>query len=109
MVILQRTELGRNRLLYFLTIILSVSAITTAVSLSPQNDAARAALMILAVIGLVALGLCLLQLYAFPGRSHVLLVHRGDEMIIATNAMHEGFKLRFLRDVLSENIFTLTD
>ena len=30
-------------------------------------------------------------------------------MIIATNALHDGFKFRFLRDVLSENIFTLSD
>ena len=25
-------------------------------------------------------------------------------MIIATNALHEGFKLRFLRDILSDNV-----
>ena len=110
MVILQRTELSRNRLLYFLTLILSVAAIVIAASFySESNDGLKAVLLILALIGAAALILSLIQLYAFPGRSHALLLHRGDEMILATNALHDGFKLRFLRDVLSDNVFTLTD
>jgi hypothetical protein len=111
MVVLQRTELRRNRLIYFLTIVLAISSMTVAVSLYSQStsDIVHAALVILAGIGILSLILCLIQLYAFPGRSHVLLVHRGDEMIIATNALHEGFKLRFLRDVLTDNVSTLTD
>ena len=30
-------------------------------------------------------------------------------MIIATNALHEGFKLRFLRDILNDNVAVLSD
>ena len=30
-------------------------------------------------------------------------------MILATNAVHEGFKLRFLRDILGENVFSFSD
>ena len=110
MVVLQRTELGRTRLIYFLTLILAVAAIVTAVSLYSQaGEGLRAALVALAIVGALAIILSLLHLYAFPKRSHALLVHRGTEMIIATNALHEGFKLRFLRDVLSEGVTSLSD
>ena len=30
-------------------------------------------------------------------------------MIVATNALHEGFKLRFLRDILGENVASFSD
>ena len=110
MVVLQRTELGRTRAVYFLTIVLALAAIVFAASrYSESSETERAILLVFATIGLVALGLCLIQLYAFPRRSHVLLVHRRDDMIVATNALHEGFKLRFLRDVLSENVATFSD
>ena len=110
MVVLQRTDLSRNRLLYFLTIILGMASIVTAAALYAQStDLVRAALLILAGVGVAALILCLIQLYAFPNRSHVLLVNRGGEMIIATNALHEGFKLRFLRDVLADSVSVLSD
>jgi hypothetical protein len=69
----------------------------------------RLALVLLGAVGLVALVLALLQLFVYPRRSHVLLLHRGTEMIVATNATHEGFKLRFLRDVLSENTVNFSD
>ncbi len=110
MVVLQRTELGRIRLLYFLTIILATAAIVTVVSLYSQaGDSLRIALVLLGIVGVLALGLSLLQFYVFPKRSHILLVHRGSEMIIATNALHEGFKLRFLRDILTDNVAVLSD
>jgi hypothetical protein len=110
MVVLQRTEIGRIRILYFLSIVLGTTAVVTAATLYSQvSETSQLALVLLGIIGLAAVVLSLLQLYAFPKRSHALLVHRGTEMIIATNALHEGFKLRFLRDVLSENIASLSD
>jgi hypothetical protein len=110
MVVLQRTELGRTKLVYFLTIILAMAAIIAAAApYSRVSETARAALIVLGLVGALALVLSLLHLYAFPKRSHALLVHHGAEMIIATNALHEGFKLRFLRDVLSENVTSLSD
>jgi hypothetical protein len=110
MVVQQRTELGRIRFLYFLTLVLATSAVVTAVTLySEASENLRIALVALGAVGLVALVMALLQLYTFPKRSHVLLVHYGPEMIIATNALHEGFKLRFLRDVLSDSVTSLSD
>src|SRR5678815_2074633 len=110
MVVQQRTELGRIRFLYFLTLVLATSAVVTAVTLySDASENLRIALVALGAVGLVALVLTLLQLYTFPKRSHALLLQCGPEMIIATNALHEGFKLRFLRDILSDSVTTLSD
>src|SRR5206468_849861 len=105
MVVLQRTDLNRNRLIYFLTIVLALTTIVTAASLYSQSaDIMRVVLIALAGAAVVGIVLSLIQLYGFPKRSHVILVHRGEEMIIATNALHEGFKLRFLRDVLTDSV-----
>jgi hypothetical protein len=110
MVVQQRTELGRIRFLYFLTILLATSAVVTAATLySAASENLRIALVALGAVGFVAVILALLQLYTFPKRSHVLLLHVGSEMIIATNALHEGFKLRFLRDILSDSMTALSD
>lgn len=110
MVVVQRSELGRTRAIYILATILGAAAIAAAVVFYGQaSDNLRAVLIALGVVGVLTVALCLLHLYAFPKRSHALLVHRGTEMIIATNALHEGFKLRFLRDVLSENVASLSD
>jgi hypothetical protein len=110
MVVQQRTELGRIRLLYFLTIILATTALVSVVSLYSQaTEPLRTGLILLGIVGLAALLLALLQIYAFPKRSHALLMQQGNQMIIATNALHEGFKLRFLRDMLTDNVAVLSD
>ena len=110
MVVQARTDVGRNRLLYILTIILSIAAlVTAAMQYSDSSDGMRAALLLLAGAALAAVILSAIQLYGQPRRSHALLLHRGDEMIVATNATHEGFKFRFIRDVLSENMINFSD
>jgi hypothetical protein len=110
MVVLQRTELGRMRLLFLLAIVLATTALVASVTLFTQaGENMRLALAALGAVGLLALALALLQLFVYPKRSHALLVQRGNEMIIATNNLHEGFKLRFLRDVLSENVTALSN
>src|SRR5688572_33451805 len=90
MVVLQRTELGRMRLLFLLTVILATVALIASVTLYSQaGENLRLALLGLGVVGFLALALGLLQLYVFPRRSHALLVQRGNEMIIATNRSEE--------------------
>jgi hypothetical protein len=110
MVIQSRTDIGRNRLLYFLTFILSVGALFTSISqYSQSSDPARVALLILGAAGVVAVIISVIQLLGLPARSSVLLIFQKEEMVVATNATHEGFKLRFLRDVLSENTINFSD
>src|SRR4026208_394069 len=65
MVVTQRTELGRIRLLYFLTLILATVAIVASISLySRAEETLRLGLVALGLIGFLALALALLQLYA---------------------------------------------
>jgi hypothetical protein len=110
MVVLQRSELNRNRLIYFLTIILSVAALVASVMLYSQStETVRTALILLGLIALAALLLSSIQLFSFPRRSQVLLVQSAEGMLIATNALHESFKLRFLRDILNENVTAMSD
>ena len=110
MVVVQRNEVSRARVLGFLTILLSVVVLAgIAPMYSSQASPIRFLLLVLSGAALVALVLSVLLLFFHPKRSQVLLFHRDDEMILATNAVHEGFKLRFLRDILGENVFAFSD
>lgn len=110
MVILQRNEVGRIRLILFLTVILSATAIAVAITnFSGSSQAAQIGLVLLGAAAVLALMLSLLQLYTYPKRSQVILFQGTDEIIIATNALHEGFKLRFLRDILGEHVTAFSD
>jgi hypothetical protein len=103
MVVVQRNEVTRNRILSFLAIFLSVAVLVISFRLSAP------ALLLLATVAVAAIMLSLLQLYAHPKRSQVLLFQNDEEIVIATNALHEGFKLRFLRDILGENVSAFSD
>src|SRR5437016_12426125 len=104
MVVLQRNEVSRNRALHILTIILSAVVVAgMVVNFSERSQPGQAFSLLLGAIAVVAAVLSLIQLLAHPKRSQVLLFQRDDEMVVATNALHEGFKLRFLRDILGEN------
>ena len=110
MVIQQRTELHRNRILYFLSLILAVAVLAAVISqYSQASQPVQAAFVVLSLAALATIVLVLIQLYSFPKRSHALLIQREGEIVIATNAVHEGFKLRFLRDVIGENVFSFSD
>ena len=110
MVIQQRNELGRNRLLYFLSLVLAIVAwIGIVARYTGAGPAQQLLLILIGIIAAGSIGLVVVQLYAFPKRSHALLIQREGDIIIATNTVHEGFKLRFLRDVLSENVFSFSD
>ncbi len=110
MVILQRSEMSRMRILHFLTIALAaVFLIGLIFGLFNRSETRPLFSVILAIITMIAVVLTFIQLYAHRGRSQVLLLHRDAEIVLATNALHEGFKLRFLRDVLNESVFSLSD
>ena len=110
MVIQSRTETQRNRVLYFLTFILSITVLIGVFRQYAQSSTAmQAVLIVLGAAAAAATLIAILQLFAFPKRSHALIIQRDGDMIIATNAVHEGFKLRFLRDVLNEHVFVFSD
>jgi hypothetical protein len=110
MVVVQRNEVSRGRVQCWLTILLSAVVIGGIVRVhSGQPDLVRFVLVLLGSVAVVAVFLSILQLYSHPKRSQVLLFHRDDEMVVATNATHEGYKLRFLRDILGDNVFAFSD
>ena len=110
MVVLQRNEVSRNRVLFYLTIILSAVTLTgIALNFSAASQGMRALLLLVGAVAVFAIVLSSLQLYTQPRRSQVLLFQNDDEIVVATNALHEGFKLRFLRDILGENLTAFSD
>jgi hypothetical protein len=110
MVVVQRNEVSRIRILCWLTIILSAVVVTgIAFGFSGRSERAQLALVFLGAGGVGAIILAFVQLYAHPKRSQVVLFQNDQETVVATNAIHEGFKLRFLRDILGENVFSFTD
>jgi len=110
MVVVQRNEITRTRILSLFAIALAVAVVAGAIAgFSGRSDAMQLASALLAVAAIAAVILAVLQLYAHPKRSQVILFQRDGDVIIATNALHEGFKLRFLRDILGENVFAMSD
>ncbi len=110
MVVLQRNEVSRNRVLCFLTIILSAVMLAgAAIRFSGASEAMHVLFVLLGGVAVVAAGLSFLQLYGHPKRSQVLLFQNDEEIVVATNALHEGFKLRFLRDILGEHVTAFSD
>ena len=110
MVVVQRNEVSRNRVLQVLAIILSVVVLTgIGLNFSERSEPTEAILVLLGAMAVLAIVLSLIQLFAHPKRSQVLLFQRDDEMVVATNALHEGFKLRFLRDILGEQVTSFSD
>lgn len=110
MVIQHRSEMKRSRRLCFLSVALAATVIVNAVSsYSTSAPAMQAFLVVISLAALSAVVIAWAHLYSYPRRSHALIIQRENDMILATNAVHEGFKLRFLRDVLSENMFALSD
>src|SRR5438477_1633353 len=110
MVVVQRNEVSRNRFLQILIIILSAVVLTGIIlNFSQSSQALQAIFVILGAMAVIAIVMSLIQLFVHPKRSQVLLFHRDDEMVVATNAIHEGFKLRFLRDILGEQVISFSD
>jgi hypothetical protein len=110
MVVVQRNEISRSRVLGWLTILLAFVVLGGIVRVyAGQSDMMQLALIALGIAAVVATLLSMIQLYSHPKRSQVLLFGRDDGTVLATNALHEGFKLRFLRDILGEGVSAFSD
>jgi len=110
MVVQQRNEVTRSRVLFVLTIALSAVIFAGIIRNFSQASAQLQVLLVLIAAGAIIAGiLSVLQLFTHPRRSQVLLFQTDEEIVVATNALHEGFKLRFLRDILGENVTAFSD
>ena len=110
MVVVQRNEVSRNKVLYILALVLSAVVLADGLmNFSQASQLGQVIYVLLSLIALLVIVLSLIQLFAHPKRAQVLLIQHEDDMVIATNALHEGFKLRFLRDILGENVTSFSD
>src|ERR1041385_7812912 len=110
MVVVQRNEVSRSKVIYILSTVLSAVVLAEAfMNFSLSSQIGQLIYVLLALAAILAVVLSLIQLFAHPKRSQVLLIHRDEDMVVATNALHEGFKLRFLRDILGENVTSFSD
>src|SRR5436309_14516663 len=101
MVVVQRNEVSRNRVLYILTVILSGVVLSgVGVTFSQTSEPVQVLLVLLGAIPVVAVVLSLIQLFAHPKRSQVLLLQLDDEMVLTITAVDEGYVLPFLRVLL---------
>jgi hypothetical protein len=110
MVIQPRSGVSRDRVLYLLSLILSITVLIGVVrEYFRVSGFLQALCLILGTASAAAIVLVFIQLYSFPRRSHALVIQREGDMIIATNVVHESYKFRFLRDVLSEHVIAFSD
>ena len=110
MVVVQRNEVTLNRFLQLVAVVFSAIVIAGVYrGFSGRSLTMQWLSTLLAVLAAVAIVVAIIQLWGHPKRSQVILFNRDDEIVIATNAVHEGFKLRFLRDILGENVFAFSD
>jgi len=110
MVVLPRSEIKRSKLGAILTLILGVFAIGSAWVWYPgTGTAGRVALVLVALVAVAAIVLALLQILSNRHRSRAVIFHDGEQFVVATNHLHEGYKLRFFRDILNENITSFSD
>jgi hypothetical protein len=110
MVVQTRHEVRRNRLVHYLAIILAVAVLVGAArEYSAGTQPFQIVLILLSLTALLCIAIIIVQLYGYPRRSQVLLFHLEDRMIVATNARHEGYKLRFLRDILGDSVGSFSD
>ena len=110
MVVQQRNEVGRNRILNILTLVLAAAVLFGVISAySASSQPMQLLLVALGITAVAGLAIAGIQLIGFPKRSQVLLFHLEDRMIVATNNQHEGFKLRFLRDILGDSVGAFSD
>jgi hypothetical protein len=110
MVVQQRNEVGRNRILHILAIVLAAAVLFGVISVySTSSGPMQIVFIVLGLTALAGLAIAVIQLIGFPKRSQVLLFHLENRMIVATNNQHEGFKLRFLRDILGDSVGAFSD
>ena len=110
MVVLPRSEIKRIRIAGVLTCILAVFVVVSVLSrFGGASEVVRVGMFLLALVAISALVLSVLQILAYRKNSQAVIFHEGDRFIIATNFLHEGFKLRFFRDILNENVTSFTD
>jgi hypothetical protein len=110
MVVLPRSEIRRAKFGAVLTLVLAaVVLVGAAIRLPGSSQLAQVPLILLGLVAFAAAAIAAIQLLSHRSNSQAVIFHEGDHYVIATNQLHEGYKLRFFRDVLNDGIVSFTD
>lgn len=110
MVVLPRSEIRRSQIAALLAIVLSLVVLAGVFSsFSGAGEAARVGMILLSIAALATIVLSMVQILAHRATNQAVIFHEGDHYVIATNSLHEGYKLRFFRDTLNEQITSFSD
>ena len=110
MVIFPRREINRMRTGNMLGLALGFVVLVGAWrGFSETSEFGQLLLVVISLVALATIAIALVQLVSLRGSSKAIVFHDSDKMIVATNHLHDGFKLRFLRDVLNDHISAFSD
>lgn len=110
MVVQQRNEVKRNHIVSVLAVVLAAAVLAGVILAYPERSGAvQFALVLLATGAAAAIVLAGIQFLTSPKRTQALIFYRDDGIVVATNTPHEGFKLRYLRDILGETVTAFND
>ena len=110
MVVLTRSELKKAHIGGALGVILAATVLVGIVSnFSGSSDILQIGLLALGLVAVAAIAITLIQFLSHRNTNKIVLFHQADATIVATNHLHEGFKLRFFRDVLNDNLVAFSD
>ncbi len=110
MVFFSRREINRMRTGQMLGMLLGLTVLViVARGFSQSNPTGQFFFILIALVALATIAIALIQLLTYRGSSKAILFHQDDKMIIATNHLHDGYRLRFFRDLLNDNITAFSD
>ena len=110
MVVVPRNEIKRVQIGGVLTCVLSVVVLTGIVTnFMGATEFLKICMLLLAIVALSAIALSVVGVFSTRRNSKAVIIQKQDHYIVATNHLHEGYKLRFFRDVLNEKIVSFTD
>ena len=110
MVFFSRREINRMRTGQMLGMLLGLTVLViVARGFSQSNPTGQFFFILIGLVALATIAIALIQLLTYRGSSKAILFHQDDKMIIATNHLHDGYRLRFFRDLLNDNITAFSD
>lgn len=110
MVVLGRNEVNRMRLAGALAIIMSLVALTAVTFIFFDSpEIVRWGLLVLSITAVVTIVVSSMELFSNRSVSKIILFQADNDYIVTTNHLHDGFKLRFFRDIFGDAIGHFSD
>ncbi len=110
MVFFSRREINRMRTGHMLGLLLGLAVlVSVARGFSQSNQVGQFISIVIGLVALATIGIALIQIFSYRGSSKAILFHQDESMVIATNHLHDGYRLRFFRDLLNDHITAFSD